>query len=93
MANIFDGLQVGCSWKVTDVQPLTEGEKSVFYYAEVVNGQFGLMLEFHMKDGDLPKIPISTEVKCLEGFIPTKDSIIILTLSKEGMNNIYRVEF
>lgn len=26
MANIFDGLQVGCSWKVTDAQPLTEGE-------------------------------------------------------------------
>ena len=93
MANIFDGLQVGCSWKVTDVQPLTEGEKSVFYYAEVVNGQFGLMLEFHMKDGDLPKIPISTEVKCLEGFIPTKDSIRFLRLSKEGTSDIWRVEF
>ena len=93
MANIFDGLQVGYSWKVVDVQPLTEGEKSTFYYAEVVNGQFGLMLEFHMKDGDLPKIPISTEVKCLEGFIPTKDSIRFLRLSKEGTSDIWRVEF
>lgn len=93
MANIFDGLQVGCSWKVTDTQPLTEGEKSAFYYAEVVNGQFGLMLEFHMKDGDLPKIPISTKVKCLEGFIPTKDSIRFLRLSKEGTSDIWRVEF
>ena len=51
------------------------------------------MLEFHMKDGDLPKIPISTEVKCLEGFIPTKDSIRFLRLSKEGTSDIWRVEF
>lgn len=93
MANIFNGLQVSYSWKVVDVQPLTEGEKSVFYYAEVVNGQFGLMLEFHMKDGDLPKIPISTKVKCLEGYIPTKDSIRFLRLSKVGMQDIWRVEF
>ena len=91
--SIFSQIPVRNSWKVVDIVPLSEGEKSVFYYAEVVKSKFGLSLEFHMKDGDLPKIPISTKVKCLEGFIPTKDSIRFLRLSKEGTSDIWRVEF
>lgn len=92
--NIFEGLQVGRSWQVTNVRNLTPFEYLQIVSATVVQSQFGYSVEFLLKNGKQSKVPLST--KCyaddLEGTVIDPCSIKVLTLEKDG-DTIIRIEY
>lgn len=92
--NIFEGLQVGRPWQVTNVRNLTPFEYLQIVSATVVQSQFGYSVEFLLKNGKNSHIPLST--KCytdhMEGTIINPCNIKVLTLEKYG-DTIIRIEF
>ena len=91
--NIFEGLQVGRPWQVTNVRNLTPLEYLQIVSATIVQSQFGYSVEFLFKNGENSHIPLST--KCytdrMEGTVIDPCSIKVLTLENNG-DTIIRIE-
>lgn len=92
--NIFEGLQVGRPWQVTNVRNLTPFEYLQIVSATVVQSQFGYSVEFLFKNGENSHIPLSTKccIDHMEGTSIDLCSIKVLTLEKYG-DTITRIEF
>lgn len=92
--NIFEGLQVGRPWQVTNVRNLTPFEYLQIVSATVVQSQFGYSVEFLFKNGEKSHIPLSSKcyINHMEGTIIDPCSIQVLTLEKYG-DIITRIEF
>lgn len=91
--NIFTNLrQYASKWTVTAQRNFTAEEKSSVREAYVVESQFGNSVCFMMTSGSQTYIPLSQNSKLGVGEHVDLNAAKLLTLSREGDNDILRVE-
>lgn len=91
-ANLFE-LGYHQKWRQTDKRRFSQEELNSVSYAIVVNSKYGKSVEFHMKLGGCTYIPLSYDSTIQEGDIIHLDKAYVLTLSKLGEKDVYRVEY
>ena len=79
-------------WVVTKKESISKDELKEVRKVFVVNSDYGLSACFMFKNGSQRYIPVSNESSLSEGDEVKLDSIEILTLSKEGEEDIYRLD-
>lgn len=91
--NVFNQLRVYASkWRVSERRKFSEEEIAVISSAVVVPSEYGASVCFSLISGGNTYIPLSTESRYVvgENIDPTRVSLV--TLSREGDNDILRVE-
>lgn len=84
---------VSTEWIITSSRSFTEDEIMAVSSNRVVKSQYGLSVEFIMKKGGVTYIPLLRgNCKFLENIEVDLHEAKILTLSKEGEKDIYRIE-
>lgn len=81
------------SWGVTSREKISAEDKAAIASAEVVESQYGPSVCFHLKSGGTKFLPVSRDTDCKVGQSVNLDNAEILTLSREGDDDIYRIEF
>lgn len=90
--NIFSNLQVYAGkWSETGRRAFTEEEKAAVIQAVVVASQYGSSVQFTMRNGGLTFIPLDQNSSLGIGELVDLESAEIVTLSKSGENDIFRV--
>lgn len=93
MNNVFNGLhEYDSSWQVKDARNFNDLEKKSVARARVVSSQYGLSVCFLMRTGKNTYIPLSTMSTLQEGDPVNMETAKIVTLEKEGENDILRIE-
>lgn len=91
--NIFQSLQVYAGkWNVTNSRAFSQEEIDGVERATVVDSQYGSSVCFFMKSGGQTFIPLSNTSNKAEGDPVDLSSAKLLTLSRQGEADIYRVE-
>jgi hypothetical protein len=89
MEEIINSLEK--SWVVTNSRPFTPEEITAVNSAEVVASQYGNSVCFFMKGGGQTYIPLSEQSKLAVGDELDLKTAKLITLSRKGNNDIYRV--
>lgn len=79
-------------WRISNSRHLTNEEISAISSNRVVKSQYGLSVEFSMKKGGVTYIPLLKNDKLSENTEINLHDAKILTLSKEGEKDIYRID-
>lgn len=91
--NIFASLQrYATSYDVKESRILNAEELADAVSAKVVASQYGLSCCFFMHDGCQKYIPLSRDSVAQVGDVVDLKKVKILTLGREGSDNIIRVE-
>lgn len=91
--NIFQSLNVyGGSWNVTNSRTFSDAEINAVRSAEVVASEYGNSVCFFMVSGGQTYIPLSKDSTLTVGDKVDLSKAKLLTLSREGSNDINRVE-
>lgn len=91
--NIFSGLQVyGGSWKVKSTRSFEAEEIALVDRAEVVASEFGSSVCFFMKSGGQTYIPLSNQSSLAIGDSVDLAKAKLLTLHRDGNDDIVRVD-
>lgn len=91
--NIFSSLRLYAGkWEVTDSRSFSQDEIGAVASAHVVDSQYGSSVCFVMKTGGQTFIPLSTTSNKAIGDTVDLTKAKLLTLSKSGEDDIYRVE-
>lgn len=91
---LLDGLRVfASSWEVTGTEKLSAADIKSVERAEVVSSKFGLSACFFMKAGGKKYMPLSRDVEAEEGDEIDLKSAKVLTLSKDGEDDILRLDY
>lgn len=90
--NIFSGLRVFGKWAVKESRSFNAEEIASVASAVVVPSDYGESVCFTMVGGGVTYIPLSTNSSLGVGDSVDLKSAKLLTLSKQGENDIYRVE-
>lgn len=91
--NIFDKLiHYSDSWSVTDSRDFSQEEQDAVARAVVVNSTYGLSVCFCMLGGGKTFIPLSINSTLTAGDTVDVSKAKLLTLSREGDDDINRVE-
>lgn len=80
------------SWSEAGREKLSKAEVAQVESAEVVEGQYGLSMCFLMKAGGKKFMPLSRDSQLEEGDSVDIKSIDIITLEKDGDDDIYRAD-
>lgn len=89
---IFETLKIYAGkWTEKETRVFSKEEKDAVESTEVVSSQYGNSVCFHMKSGGMTFIPLSMESTLTVGESIDMDKASIVTLSKQGENDIYRV--
>lgn len=80
------------SWSEAGREKLSKAEVAQVESAEVVEGQYGLSMCFLMKAGGKKFMPLSRDSKLEEGDSVDIKSVEIITLERDGDDNIYRAD-
>lgn len=92
LMNIFSALRVYASkWNPTAKRPFTPEEINAVSLAKVKNSQYGLSVEFFMKTGGTTYIPLDQNSTLVEGDVVDLTKAQVVTLSRPGDDDIYRV--
>ena len=91
--NLFDGKQVygQGSWQVKNERPMDAEELSMINRAEVVSSDYGLSVCFFLKAGGQVYVPLSRDSKLTAGDTLDAKSAKVLTLHREGSDDIERI--
>ncbi len=90
--NIFSILSIYAGkWQEKDVRKFSAEEIDAVTKAEVVASQYGLSVCFFMKSGGQSYIPLDKSSSLSEGDEVNLTKASLVTLSKEGEKDIYRV--
>ena len=90
--NIFSALRVYAGkWNVKEVKSFTSEEIALVDSTEVVESQYGLSVCFFMKAGGQSYIPLDQNSSAVIGGSIDLTKAQIVTLGKQGENDIYRV--
>ena len=90
--NIFSSLRVYAGkWQVKDTQNFSAEEIALVDRAEVVDSQYGHSVCFFMKAGGQTYIPLDQNSSKAVGDTVDLSTAKLLTLSKQGEADIYRV--
>ena len=91
--NIFAGLQVyGGSWNVVDSRSFEAEESAAVKNAEVVSSEYGLSVCFFMTGGGQTYIPLSNQSNLGVGDSVDLTKAKILTLHRDGNDDITRID-
>lgn len=91
--NIFEGLKkYGNSYEVKDTRSFSPEEIEQVHSCKVVSSEYGMSVCFFMKAGGTTYIPLSRDSVASIGDIVDIHSAKLLTLSREGSEDITRVE-
>lgn len=80
------------SWSEASRDKLSKAEVAQVESAEVVEGQYGLSMCFIMKSGGRKFMPLSRDSQLEEGDKVNVQSIEIVTLERDGDDDIYRAD-
>lgn len=90
--NIFSALRVYAGkWNEKEVKSFTSEEVALVDKAEVVESQYGLSVCFFMKAGGQSYIPLDQNSSAAIGDTIDLTKAQVVTLQKQGENDIYRV--
>lgn len=91
--NIFSSLKsyVG-SWEIKDRRDFCQEEIASINDATVVPSTYGSSVCFTMKSGAKTYIPLSRDSKYVSGEKVDLTKVCLLTLSKSGEEDIYRIK-
>ena len=90
--NIFSALRVYAGkWQVKDTKSLSKEEIDLVDRAEVVDSQYGRSVCFFMKSGGQTYIPLDLNSSRAAGDAVDLSKVSIITLSRQGEADIYRV--
>ena len=93
MSNVFAGLQVyGGNWSVVDSRAFAAEEIAAVKSAQVVNSEYGKSVCFFMHSGGQTYIPLSTQSTLGVGENVDLSKAKILTLHRDGSNDITRID-
>lgn len=91
---LLDGLRIyASSWEVTSTDKLSASDIKSIEKAEVTSGTHGLSACFFLKAGGRRYMPLSRDVEAEEGDIIDLHDVKVLTLSKDGEDDIMRLEY
>lgn len=91
--NIFAGLQVyGGSWNVVNTRSFDAEEIAAVKNAEVVNSEYGKSVCFFMVGGGQTYIPLSNQSNLGVGDSVDLSKAKILTLHRDGNDDITRID-
>ena len=80
------------SWSEAGREKLSKAEVAQVESAEVVKGQYGLSMCFLMKAGGKKFMPLSRDSQLEEGDSVDIKSVDIITLERDGDDDIYRAD-
>lgn len=90
--NIFSALRVYAGkWSVKETKKFSQEEIDLVDRAEVVDSQYGQSVCFFMKSGGMTYIPLDQNSSKATGDTVDLSQASIVTLSKQGEADIYRV--
>ena len=90
--NIFSALRVYAGkWQVKDTKKFSQEEIDLVDRAEVVDSQYGQSVCFFMKSGGQTYIPLDLNSSRATGDAVDLSKVSIITLSRQGEADIYRV--
>lgn len=90
--NIFNALRVyAAKWQVKSERAFTEEEIDAVDTAKVVDSQYGLSVSFLMKSGGMTYIPLDVTSSKAVGDIVDLKGAKLLTLGRDGDDDIYKV--
>jgi len=90
---IFDKLQTyGGSWQVTASRKFEADEIAAVKKAQVVASEYGNSVCFYMKSGGQTYIPLSTQSDLTVGDTVDLTAAKILTLHRDGSEDITRID-
>jgi hypothetical protein len=93
LANIISSLtKYAGNWNVTDSRKFTAEEISLVTKAQVVPSQYGSSLCLFLKSGQQSFIPLSNTATAKDGDVVNLNEATLMCLSREGDDDIYRVE-
>jgi hypothetical protein len=93
MENIFDGRKkYADGYFIINEREFNQDELTQVAYAKVVPSQYGMSVCFYMKAGFRYYIPVSRDSQCAPGDVVDLTSAKILTLRKEGAEDIDRID-
>lgn len=91
--NIFNAIKVYAGkWQVKDSRAFSQEEIDAVDRASVVDSQYGLSVCFFLKSGGQSFIPLSSTSSLNVGDAVNLSAAKLLTLSREGDDDILRVE-
>lgn len=90
--NIFSALRVYAGkWQVKETKKFSQEEIALVDRAEVVDSQYGQSVCFFMKAGGMTYIPLDQNSSRATGETVDLSQATLVTLSKQGEADIYRV--
>lgn len=90
--NIFNSLKKYAEkWRETDCRPFSANEIAEVSSATVVESQYGYSVCFMMREGGMTFIPLDQNSSCALGSKIDLAKAELVTLSKSGEDDIYRV--
>ena len=90
--NIFNALRLYAGkWQVKETRSFTADEIAAVQSAKVVDSQYGQSVCFMMVSGGMSYIPLDQNSSKATGDTVDLNTASLLTLSKEGEADIYRV--
>lgn len=90
--NIFSALKVYAGkWQVKESKKFSAEEIALVDKAEVVDSQFGQSVCFFMKSGGITYIPLDQNSSRATGDTVDLSQASLVTLSKQGEADIYRI--
>ena len=90
--NIFNNLRIYAGkWEVKEVRDFTDIEKAAILQAVVVPSQFGSSVQFTMTAGGMTFIPLDQNSRLSIGELIDLSKAKLVTLSKSGEADIYRI--
>ena len=93
MNNIFNQIQhYFGKWSMTDSRNFTPEEQASIKSAKVVASQYGNSVCFTMVSGDVTFIPLSSNSRLQVSETVDIKKAKLITLSREGNDDIYRVD-
>lgn len=92
-SNLFDLELYYHKWKQKNKRKFSEEELDAVSCAIVVKSEYGYSVEFHMKSGGRTYIPMSNDSTIKEGDYIDLDKVYVITLSKLGEKDIYRIAY
>jgi hypothetical protein len=91
--NIFSNLRVYAGkWAVVDSKAFSQEEIDLVDHAEVVDSQYGSSVCFFMKTGGQTYIPLSRDSQLAVGDSVDLTKAELLTLHRDGDDDIIRVQ-
>ena len=91
--NIFNSLRIYAGkWEVKEIRDFTDEEKAAISQAVVIPSQFGSSVQFTRTAGGMAFVPLDQNSQLGTGELIDLNKAKLVTLSKSGEADIYRVQ-